>query len=262
MLAIALVAGAAAFTPVGPATGFRVSITGTDGDIARNAFDSAAAYNADRAEYLVTYEADGLTTDGEVEIFAQRVTRQGNLIGGRIRVSSLGPNGDASHDASDAAPVYNPKLKQYLVVFEGDGLATVNEDEIWGQRLSATGVEIGTDFRISTTDADGDANFDATDPDVAYNSKANQYLAVWEADSQGTQNEDEIYAQRLSGARLQALDHSPRRRRHPRCGRRGGRLQLEAEPVPGGLGGGRACDRGGHRDLRAAPRRRRRRAGR
>jgi len=196
---VAIVAGAAAFAPVGPAAGFRISVTGTDGDADRDAADGVAAYNAARGEWLVAFEADGLATEGENEIFAERVTRKGKLIGSRVRISNNGPDNDAGRDATNPAVAFNSKLKQYLVVWEGDGLATANEDEIFGQRLGATGAPIGGDFRISTTNTDTVATFDATDPDIAYNSKANQYLAVWDADGQGTANEDEIYAQLLGG---------------------------------------------------------------
>ncbi|KKL96712.1 hypothetical protein LCGC14_1841720, partial [marine sediment metagenome] len=78
--------------------------------------------------------------------------------------------------------------------------ATDNEFEIFGQRLSAAGAEVGTnDFRMSQTGSDGDANFDARRPAVAYNSQANQYLVVWKGDDT-TDGEDEIFGQRLSAA--------------------------------------------------------------
>jgi hypothetical protein len=203
-LIAAIAAGAAAFAPVGPATGFRVSVTGTDGDDLRDALDGVAAYNPKRGEYLIAYEADDLATDGETEIFAQRVSTRGTLIGGVIRVSNTGTDGDDTHDATDPTVTYNSKRGEYLVLWEGDGLATADEDEIFGQRLGAKGGPVGGDFRVSTTGADGDDTHDASDPDLAYNSKANQYLAVWDADGQANPDEDEIYAQRLgaTGAEL------------------------------------------------------------
>jgi len=40
--------------------------------------------------------------------------------------------------------------------------------------------EIGAnDFRISDMGRDGDVNFDASIPAVAYNPNANEYLVVW-----------------------------------------------------------------------------------
>jgi hypothetical protein len=197
-LIAAIAAGAAAFTPVGPATGFRVSVTGTDGDDLRDALDGVAAYNPKRGEYLIAYEADDLATDGETEIFAQRVSTRGTLIGGVIRVSTTGADGDDTHDASDPDLAYNSKANQYLAVWDADGQANPDEDEIYAQRLGATGAELGGDFKISTTLPDGDDNLDALDAEVAYNAKRNQYLAVWEADALTTVDELEIFAQRLS----------------------------------------------------------------
>jgi len=193
-----IVASAAAFKPIGPAGGLRVSVTGTDGDVNRFAGNSAVAFNPARGEYLVVYEADDLATLFELEIFAQRVTRRGRLIGSQIRVSVTGTDGDATRDAFDPAVAYNPRLKQYLVAWEADGLATEGENEIFARRLGGAGGLIGGQVRVSTTNLDGDADRDATDPDVAYNSKRNQYLVTWEGDHNELEDEDEIHFQRLS----------------------------------------------------------------
>jgi hypothetical protein len=198
VLALALVTGALAFKPVGPATGLRLSVTGAEGDTMRSALDPAPAYNPKRGEYLVAFEADPLAVEGEIEIFAQRVSRRGALRGARVRVSNMGLDSDDSHDGTDPSIAFNSRLKQFLVVWEGDGQANPNEDEIYGQRLGAKGAPIGGDFRISTVGADGDAARDGTDADVAYNSRRNQYLVVWEGDDQANPGEDEIHAQRLS----------------------------------------------------------------
>jgi len=57
--------------------------------------------------------------------------------------------------------------------------------------------EIGSDdFRISTTGPDGDADFDASNAAVAYNSVSDEYLVVWSGDNANDQ-EFEIHGQRI-----------------------------------------------------------------
>jgi hypothetical protein len=76
------------------------------------------------------------------------------------------------------------------------------EFEIYGQRLSATGAEVGAnDFRISQMGPDGDANFDSAAPDLAYGSKRNEYLVSWQAEDNAAplvDDEFEIFGRRVS----------------------------------------------------------------
>ncbi|MGB5259356.1 MAG: hypothetical protein WBO34_02400, partial [Gammaproteobacteria bacterium] len=62
--------------------------------------------------------------------------------------------------------------------------------------------EIGTnDFRISDMGPDGDDNYSAGDPAVAYNAMANEYLVVWRGDDDTAalvDNEYEIFGQRIN----------------------------------------------------------------
>ncbi len=62
--------------------------------------------------------------------------------------------------------------------------------------------EIGTnDFRISTMGPDGDIDYDALRPSIAYNGIANEYLVVWAGDDNAggvTDGEFEIFGQRIS----------------------------------------------------------------
>jgi hypothetical protein len=75
----------------------------------------------------------------------------------------------------------------------------------WQPRLEQleprlTPTEIGVnDFRISNMGPDGNANFDAFNPAVAYNTVHNQYLVVWEGE-ETTDNESEIHGQLLDAA--------------------------------------------------------------
>jgi|GEM_PF-4901461 len=125
-----------------------------------------------------------------------------------FRISDMGPDANGAFDAFEAAVVYNSIENEYLVVWSGDD--DKNEEfEIWGQRIdAATGEEIGVnDFQISDVGPDGQINYDAYQPAVAYNNIQNEYLVVWYGDdNQGTlvNDEFEIFGQLLdaSGAEI------------------------------------------------------------
>ncbi len=73
----------------------------------------------------------------------------------------------------------------------------------WGQaaeRVAAQPADLGTtDFRISHIGPDGDANFDALHPAVAYNDADQEFLVVWAGDDR-LDGDVEIFGQRLSAA--------------------------------------------------------------
>ena len=100
----------------------------------------------------------------------------------------------------DPAVAYNATANAYLVTWNGDGLATDDEFEVFGQDVSAAGTEVGTDFRISTTGTDGDAARGVNHPALAYNATANEYLVTWPGDDLATNDEYEIVGRRV-GAR-------------------------------------------------------------
>ncbi|MEM1120215.1 MAG: T9SS type A sorting domain-containing protein [Bacteroidota bacterium] len=187
---------------------FRISFQGPNNNAFFRGSFSAVAHNTIDGNYLIVWRGDanrnGLV-DGEFEIFGQLVSSQGFFIGQSFRISDMGPNGNATFDALEPSVVYNATENEYLVVWGGDdnsnGLID-DEFEIYGQLLNAKGVEIGTnDFRISDRGPNGNVDFDAIEPRVAYNAADNEYLVVW----QGNDNrndfidfEAEIYGQRLN----------------------------------------------------------------
>jgi hypothetical protein len=182
---------------------FQISLMGPADDPAYDAEDPAVAYNSQNNEYLVVWSAD-YYTDGDYEIFGQRLTATGTEVSTDFRISVMGPDGNANYDALNPVVAYNSTDNQYLVVWYGDddSGSLVNEEyEIWGKRLEGNTDWIGTDFRISDMGGTGDAAYDARDPDVAYNSTDNQYLIVWEGDDTATglvNDEFEIWGQRLN----------------------------------------------------------------
>ncbi len=62
----------------------------------------------------------------------------------------------------EAAVVYNTQNREYLVVWEGNG--------IWGRRVASGGTPIGSAFQISSS---------GTTPSAAYNIADDEYLIVW-----------------------------------------------------------------------------------
>ncbi len=184
----------------------RISDMGPDGDLDYVAGYPAVAYNATANEYLVSWRGVDDTAGfvGEWEIFAQRVSAGGTEIGGDTRISDMGPDGDLDYAADYPAVAYNATANEYLVTWRGDddtaGLVN-DEDEIYVQRVSAGGTEIGGDTRISDMGPDGDLNYTAQDPAVAYNATANEYLVTWWGDDDTAplvDNEREVFAQRVS----------------------------------------------------------------
>ena len=194
----------------------RLSDMGSDGDPAYDANSPDVAYNSAANEYLVVWHGDdntGLLVDGEYEIFGQRIeANTGVEIGSDLRLSDMGPAGNPDYDAWVPAVAYNSAENEYLVVWHGDDNTAPlvnNELEIFGQRVSATGTQIGVDFRISALGPVGSAVYESIMPDVAYNSAANQYLVVWHGDDNTgalVDGEFEVYGQRLDAAGDQVGD--------------------------------------------------------
>ncbi len=196
----------AAGAPVGAQ--FAISDMGPAANLAFEAEEPAVTFNTQTSEYLVVWSGDddrGPLVDNENEIFAQRLTATGDEVGPNDRrISDMGPNGNVNFSAQNSAVIYNPTSNQYLVAWEGnDAVAGTNgDDEIFVQRLNATGAPIGTnDQRVSDNGPLNDATFSADNPTVAHNSRSNEYLVAWEADDGAgalVESEDEIYVQRLA----------------------------------------------------------------
>ncbi len=194
------------------ANDFRISDMGTDGNSAVDGLDPAVAYNSTSNEYLVVWEGDDNTSpvvDSEFEIYGQRIdAATGAEVGTNdFRISDMGPDGTVAFSALDPAVAYSSTSNEYLVVWEGDDDTSPlvdGEFEIFGQRLDASGAEVGTnDFRISDMGTDGSTAFNALDPAVAYSSANEEYLVVWEGDDNTSplvDGEFEIFGQRIDVA--------------------------------------------------------------
>ena len=172
---------------------------GADRDDTRDGARPAVAYNptANEPGHL---DGDGLGMDDEYEILRSAGERRGG--GARHRLPDLerGHGARFTRDGAAAAVAYNATVNEYLVSWTADGLAVGDELEVFGQRVSAAGTEVGTDFRISNVGTDNDAGRDAGGSAVAYNATANEYVVTWAGDGLATDNENEVFGQRVSAA--------------------------------------------------------------
>lgn len=202
---ITMPGAAGATLPIG--SQFRISYIGTDGDNGRRAEYPDVAYSSRSDRYLVVWDADGTVTENELEIFGRIYNGQGEAIGPHFRISDMGPDGETIYDAKSPAVAYNSTSDEFLVVWDGDDGAPNNELEIYGQRVSVDGAELGSnDFKITDMGGVGDASYDAIYADVTYNSTSDEYLVVWEGNDGPplADNEQEIYGQRLSASGAEA----------------------------------------------------------
>ena len=190
---------------------FRISFMGTDGSGVESGDNPKVAYNPIDDEYLVVWSGRDAT---EFEIWAQLVDGStGALITGNFKISDMGSVAGTTYTARDPDVVFNATSQEYLVVWWGDddtGSLADNEWEIFGQRLSSAGAQIGGDFRISSLGTDGDTNYVADAPiSVAWDSVNNRYLVVYGGrDPSLGSTEQEIFGRLLdsTGASISADD--------------------------------------------------------
>lgn len=137
---------------------------------------------------------------GNDDIRAQRVSKDGALIGGSFYISA-GPGADRRYP--DVA--YNTQQDQYLVVWEHyDNASLVPGYGISGRRVSGTGAVLNaTDIIIRSNG--GNLATPAT-PAVAYASTSDKYLVVWAETWHPTPITWDIYGQVVSSSG--ALDGS------------------------------------------------------
>jgi cysteine-rich repeat protein len=162
------------------------------------------AYNPADDEYFVVFDCDcfgeGMGLAG-VEIFGQRLDSNADGIGVEVRISNAGAN-TPGMSGRDPAIAFNTSESEYLTVWKAND--AINKYEVFGQRLSPAGDQIGTnDFQISFSGAADDPDFNAGPPDVTYNSPNNEFLVVWSGDDDegGLVDEEmEVFGQRVDGS--------------------------------------------------------------
>jgi hypothetical protein len=171
------------------------SISGAPGGGIENRHD--VVFNDVTDEYLVAW--GGADPPASSDVFGQRLNAVGTQVGvDDFRISDL-------HGVFNVALAHNALGNEYLAVFGGvDSPQPPKEGEMFGQRLDASGIEIGADdFRLSDMGPDGNPFAGVHENGVAYSVAGDEYLVVWEGDDdtlQAPQSEFEIYGQQVSGA--------------------------------------------------------------
>jgi len=190
------------------ANDFRISVSGGNHDVRYGGYDPAITYNSVDNEYLVVwYGGQSSISEGEEEIWGQRMDADGNCLGAQpLRISDIGKDNSKNYDARSPNVIFNSTNDEYLVDWSGNEEGYDKKDfRTWGQRIDGvTGTEIGeNDFLISNYGPDRVLPSENHVVDVAYDHKNNHYLVVWSADDFGgasTDGELEIWGKRLNGA--------------------------------------------------------------
>ncbi len=157
----------------------------------------AVAWDSTNNQYLVVWSADAVH-DADRDIYGQCLSSTGVEVGADdFQISTTVRTGN--HDSTVADLAYNPVTDQYLVVWEGD-VAVDNDVDIYRQLVGA-GANCSSLSGVNTLIADADA---ATNPSVAYNDVANEFLVTWNANHLSSDREH--FGQRLSAIGAQIGD--------------------------------------------------------
>lgn len=169
----------------------------------------AVAYNPDNDEYLVVWQGHKKHFSNEKEfqdkgydIWGQRLSGSGELLGSRFRISKL-PSGNPDEDNDDSQwyprVAYSTQDHIYMVVWH-DGRARkvfpdlYSKDEgdkttfkdIYGQIIKADGELQGENFPVTIDRSNnthqyfGNAKRIQQYADIVYDKKQNRFLVVWE----------------------------------------------------------------------------------
>ena len=168
----------------------------------------AVAYNAEDDNYLVVWRGEdnaGDLVDREREIYGRIISGVGTTASDQFRISQVGVDGDISRSAQRPDIAYNRFHNEFLVVWEADDTTfgrLSGAPEIYGQRISATGEEIGpNDFNISNMGPDDLRGFLGFRPAISFNPNDTNYLVCWQGIDllkEGGNLENEIYGQFIS----------------------------------------------------------------
>lgn len=151
--------------------------------------EPAVAWNEATGEYLVVWEdTRNLATRGR-DIYGQRVSAGGARVGPEIRISDAA----ATSDEFDPAIAWNATADQYLVVWSDYRGGPTRGYDIYGQRVATNGSRVGSVVRISGTGATASES----EPGVAWNGTAGQYLVVWEDTRNLATRSSDIYGRRI-----------------------------------------------------------------
>jgi uncharacterized repeat protein (TIGR01451 family) len=174
-------------------------VGGVNGLSAFDANDPAVAWNSTDDTYLATWQADDTGTDNAFRIYGQLLTAAGAETGTNdFLIGGAGAANDTTTETFVPDVGWNATSGTWLVVWEGDGAngtaGSVNDFEIWGQRLNPAGTPAGSVAQLTQTGTPGTASH-AQDPALAWNSVSNEWLLTWVGDFSGP--DQEIFGKRL-----------------------------------------------------------------
>lgn len=151
----------------------------------------AVAWNSRVDEYLVVWTDFRSDATRGSQVYGRRVAADGTRVGSDFRISGLG----ATEDEGNPKVVWSG-TDEYLVVWRDGRDRPTRGEDIYGRRVSAAGVPLAADFRISGPAATGQEDWAS----VAWNNTANQYLVVWQDGRNPDPRNMGIYGQRVSAA--------------------------------------------------------------
>lgn len=184
---VGVAAAEAGSTRAGPTVGPELRVSGpraTEWE-----FNPAVAWNETANEYLVVWDDERNLSTRRGDIYGRRVSAAGAPIGGDFRVSGPG----ATSGEWTPAVAWNQTANEYLVVWSDERNNSTRGYDVYGRRVSAAGVPVGADFRIS---GPGATDYES-DPAVAWSQMTNQYLVVWSDGRSGAARGLDIYGQRV-----------------------------------------------------------------
>lgn len=199
---------------------FRISTMGDDSEtdpaVRANyiAEKPAIAWNGVAEQFLVAWQGDDNTgglVDDEFEIYTSTITPGGNA-SAQQRISAMGPDGDANYDALDPDIAVNTSTGDYMVAWSGDddtGGMIDGEFEIHVSSVSPGG-SVSAQVRVSTMGPDGDANYDAEDPSIAWHEGEQRFMVSWRGDDNTApfvEDEFQVFAQSVNPDRTLYEEH-------------------------------------------------------
>lgn len=199
-----------------------------DGQVSTGQELPSVTYNPDNHEYFVVWQGhkrdfvslgdvcEGTFIDQGYDVFGQRISSGGQLIGPEIRISKL-PNGNPLTDKDDEQ--WHPRVAYstvdhvYMIVWHDGRTRKVfpaefaNEmvtfKDIEGQIIKADGTLVGENFLVSTDPANTDRKYIGAAKriqqyaDIVYDPDRNRFMVVFEDDRDGV-NEKTATGQEIS----------------------------------------------------------------
>jgi hypothetical protein len=115
-------------------------------------------------------------------------------LGGQLRLTQEGADGDATVRAQGADVAYNSQRNEFLVVWER---RSGTDTEIFARRLQADGAPLGAAFQISAIASDPDG-FDSRQTAVTYDFERDRYVVAFTRDQ--VLDDREVFVQLVRGS--------------------------------------------------------------